>query len=364
MQNIKKADSPAKIKVIGVGGAGCNAVNRMIESGLTGVNFVCMNTDKQVLEVSPAHQKVQLGEQLTKGLGAGGNPEIGKLAAEESRQEIVRSLDNCDMVFIAAGMGGGTGTGASPIVAEAARESGALTVAVVTKPFTFEGPRRSRAAKNGIETLTKAVDTVIVIPNDRLSAMSDKKVTFTDAFRMADDVLRQGVQGISDMITYPGMVNVDFADVKSIMQNAGTALMGIGVDNGEDRAVAAARKAISSELLETTVKGARGVLFSIAGGEDLTMSEVSDAAEIIYEAADTSDANIIFGAFIDPRLDGEVRITVLATGFDDPNYGKEAVAKVSEPEEVKDEAPSIHEVATPEFVPENELDIPAFLRRR
>lgn len=364
MQNIKKADSPAKIKVIGVGGAGCNAVNRMIESGLTGVNFVCMNTDRQVLEVSQAHQKVQLGEQLTKGLGAGGNPEIGKLAAEESRQEIVRSLDNCDMVFIAAGMGGGTGTGASPIVAEAARESGALTVAVVTKPFTFEGPRRARAAKNGIDTLTRAVDTVIVIPNDRLSAMSDKKVTFTDAFRMADDVLRQGVQGISDMITYPGMVNVDFADVKSIMQNAGTALMGIGVDNGEDRAVAAARKAISSELLETTVKGARGVLFSIAGGEDLTMSEVAEASEIIYEAADTSDANIIFGAFIDPRLDGEVRITVLATGFDDPNYGKETVAPAAEPEKVKAEAPSIHEIATPEFVPENELDIPAFLRRR
>lgn len=361
MQERKRVDSPAKIKVIGVGGAGCNAVSRMIDSGLSGVQFVCMNTDRQVLEVSKADQNVQLGDQLTRGLGAGGNPEIGRQAAEESRQEIVRAIDNAEMVFITAGMGGGTGTGASPIVAEASRETGALTVAVVTKPFIFEGPKRSRAADQGVDTLKDKVDTVIVIPNDRLLSVVERRVSFTDAFRMADEVLRQGVQGISDIITIPGLINVDFADVKSIMENAGTALMGIGVGSGDDRAVVAAQAAISSPLLETTVSGARGVLFNISGGEDMTISEVNDAAEIIFQAADKDDANIIFGAVVDPSMDGEIRITVLATGFDNADYNRRLQAPAQEPEPQPEPE---REIGTPEFIPETELDIPAFLRRR
>lgn len=362
------SDCPAKIKVIGVGGAGCNAVNRMIDGGLTGVEFICMNTDRQALEVAKAEHCVQLGEQLTKGLGAGGNPDAGRQAAEESRQDVTRAVEDAEMVFITAGMGGGTGTGASPIVAEASRESGALTVAVVTKPFVFEGPRRSRSADQGVKMLKDKVDTVIVIPNDRLLSVVEKRVSFTDAFRMADEVLRQGVQGIADMITIPGLINVDFADVKSIMKDAGTALMGIGVGTGDDRAVTAARAAISSPLLETTVSGARGVLFNIAGGEDLTISEVNEAAQVIFDAADKNDANIIFGAVIDPRIEDEIRITVLATGFDSPDYNErhKKIAPVEkprpepEPEELKDET---LEIGTPEFKPESELDIPAFLRR-
>ncbi len=358
MQDHRQTECPAEIRVIGVGGAGCNAVNRMIEGGLSGVDFLCMNTDHQVLDVSRARHKLQLGEQLTKGLGAGGNPEIGRQAAEESRQDILRVIDNAEMVFITAGMGGGTGTGASPIVAEICRDAGALTVAVVTKPFLFEGPRRMRSAEAGVKTLKEKVDTVIVIPNDRLLSVVERRVSFTDAFRMADEVLRQGVQGISDIITIPGLVNVDFADVKSIMKEAGTALMGIGIGSGEDRAVTAAQAAISSPLLETTVSGARGVLFNISGGEDMTIAEVNDAAEVIFEAADKDDANIIFGAVVDPKLDGEVRITVLATGFD-PSYISRGEALFNEPEPEQK-----FTVGTSEFIPETELDIPAFLRRR
>ncbi|MEI6914026.1 MAG: cell division protein FtsZ [Armatimonadota bacterium] len=365
-------DSLATIKVIGVGGAGCNAVNRMIETGLSGVDFVCMNTDRQVLEVSQSPARVQLGEQSTKGLGAGGNPEVGRMAAEESRQEIRRAIDGAEMVFITAGMGGGTGTGASPIVAEESRQAGALTVAVVTRPFLFEGPKRARSAEHGFKALKDNVDTVIVIPNDRLLSVVDRRVSFTDAFRMADDVLRQGVQGISDIITIPGLINVDFADVKSIMQDAGTALMGIGVGSGEDRAVMAAQAAISSPMLETTVEGARGVLFNISGGEDLTISEVNDAAEIIFGAAHKEDANIIFGAVIDPKLDGEIRITVLATGFDNAEYSSrlQSRAPYAQPyveplvQHQPEPQPEPMEIKTSEFIPETELDIPAFLRRR
>ncbi|MCC6483526.1 MAG: cell division protein FtsZ [Armatimonadetes bacterium] len=362
----RQSDSPATIKVIGVGGAGCNAVNRMIETGLSGVEFVCMNTDRQVLEVSHSDTRVQLGEQLTRGLGAGGNPDVGRGAAEESRQEIRRSIDGAEMVFITAGMGGGTGTGASSIVAEESRQAGALTVAVVTRPFAFEGPRRARSAEQGAKSLKENVDTVIFIPNDRLLEVADRRISFTDAFRMADDVLRQGVQGISDIITIPGLINVDFADVKSIMQDAGTALMGIGVGNGEDRAQMAAQAAISSPMLETTVDGARGILFNISGGEDLTISEVNDAAEIIFAAAHKDDANIIFGAVVDPKLEGEMRITVLATGFDSAEYSRRLDGQSRRPESEPKPQPaeSIEAIKTPEFVPETELDIPAFLRRR
>lgn len=366
MQN-SSSDCPAKIKVVGVGGAGCNAVNRMIEGGLTGVEFICMNTDRQALENAKAEHKVQLGEQLTKGLGAGGSPDVGRMAADESRPEIGRAVDGAEMVFIAAGMGGGTGTGASPIVAETSRDSGALTVAVVTRPFVFEGPRRGRSADHGVKTLKDKVDTVIVIPNDRLLSVVERRVSFTDAFRMADEVLRQGVQGIADMITIPGLINVDFADVKSIMKDAGTALMGIGIGTGEERATVAAQAAISSPLLETTVSGARGVLFNICGGEDMTISEVNEAAEVIFNAADKEDANIIFGAVIDPRMDGEVRITVLATGFDSADYNQRHQRLTPEPERqpekpVRETAPL--RIGESEFVPETELDIPAFLRRR
>lgn len=362
----RQSDSPATIKVIGVGGAGCNAVNRMIETGLSGVQFVRMNTDRQALEVSQNDIRVQLGEQLTRGLGAGGNPEVGRAAAEESRQEIRRAIDGAEMVFITAGMGGGTGTGASAIVAEESREAGALTVAVVTRPFSFEGPKRARSADYGVKALKESVDTVITIPNDRLLQVAERRVTFDDAFRMADDVLRQGVQGISDIINVPGLINVDFADVKSIMQDAGTALMGIGIGTGEERAVIAAQAAISSPMLETTVEGARGILFNISGGPDLTISEVNDAAQIIFGAAHKDDANIIFGSVTDARLEGEIRITVLATGFDSADYGRrlEAPGRRAEPQPAPEPEERVEAIKTPEFVPENELDIPTFLRRR
>ncbi len=360
------SDCPAKIKVIGVGGAGCNAVNRMIEGGLNGVEFICMNTDRQALEASKAMHLVQLGEQLTRGLGAGGNPEVGRQAAEESKQEIARSVDGAEMVFITAGMGGGTGTGAAPVVAELSRDAGSLTVAVVTRPFMFEGPRRGQAADQGVKLLKEKVDTLIVIPNERLLSVVERRVSFVDSFRMADEVLRQGVQGIADMITVPGLINVDFADVKAIMKDAGSALMGIGIGSGDGSARMAAQAAISSPLLETTVAGARGILFNICGGEDLTISDVNEAAQVIFDAADKDDANIIFGAVIDPRLEGEVRITVLATGFDSPDYNVRHHKLAPEPEkhpEPKDE-PLRFSLGDREMVPESELDIPAFLRRR
>lgn len=343
------ANQQAKIKVIGVGGGGSNAVDRMIECGVTGVEFIAMNTDLQVLSKSAADEKLQLGESLTKGLGAGGDPEIGRKAAEESKPEIRKVIEGADMVFVTAGMGGGTGTGGSPIVAEVARDMGALTVSVVTKPFSFEGPRRARLAEQGISELSEKSDAIIVIPNDRLLAIADKKATLLETFRMADDVLRQGVQGISDIITVPGLINVDFADVKAVIANAGSALMGIGKGVGDKRAVDAAQAAISSPLLETSINGARGILMNITGGSDLTLSEVTEAAEVIYNVSDKHDANIIFGAVIDEKYDGSVQITVLATGFEGRRPG------VAGPGPVSQKPPS---------GPDKDIDIPSFLRNR
>lgn len=306
----------AVIKVIGVGGGGCNAVNRMIEAGIQGVEFIAMNTDTQVLDNSKASKKIQLGPNLSRGLGAGGNPEVGKAAAEESKNEIRKVIEGADMVFVTAGMGGGTGTGASPVIADLSREVGAVTIAIVTRPFQFEGPRRRRMSEDGVTSLIGRVDTMITIPNDRLMDVVERKTSLQDAFRVADDVLRQGVQGISDIITIPGQINVDFADVKAVMVNAGPALMGIGYGVGEHRALQAAEQATSSPLLEQTINGARGLLVNISSGEDLTLSEVSEAMDYIHSLCDPDDANIFFGTVVDPRLEGEVRITVLATGFD------------------------------------------------
>jgi len=305
----------ARIKVIGVGGGGTNAVNRMIEAGLSGTEFFAMNTDVQVLNVSKASRKIQLGENSTRGLGAGGNPEIGRAAAEESKSEVKKLLDGADLVFITAGMGGGTGTGAAPIIAEIASEIGALTVAVVTKPFPFEGPRRAKLAAEGVENLKSRVDTIIVVPNERLLSVGDRKMTLVEAFKMADDILRQGVQGISDIITIPGMINVDFADVRAIMSHAGPALMGIGMASGDHRAVEAAQNAVSSQLLETSINGATRVLVNVTSGNDLTLAEFTEAADQISQLCDQKEANIIYGWVPDPGMDGEVRITVLATGF-------------------------------------------------
>ncbi len=306
----------AKIRVIGIGGGGGNAIASMINhSNIQGVDFVAINTDAQALLLNPATTKLQIGENLTKGLGSGGDPEIGRQAAEESAEKIKDMLEGSDMVFLTAGMGGGSGTGATPVVAKIAKEVGALTVAVVTKPFTFEGTRRAVSADEGIEGLKDKVDTLIVIPNQRIMDVVDRKLSLLEAFKVADSVLSQGVQGISEIITLPGLINVDFADVRTIMSNAGSALMGIGTGIGENRAQAAARAAIASPLLEVTMEGARGVLFNIVGGNDLTMTEVDEAAKIISSAAD-SDANIIFGATIDESMHDQIRITVVATGFD------------------------------------------------
>ncbi|MEA4900060.1 cell division protein FtsZ [Desulfitobacterium sp.] len=345
-------DQFAGIKVVGVGGGGNNAVNRMITAGLKGVEFVSVNTDAQALNLSRAGQKVQIGTKLTKGLGAGANPEVGAKAAEESRDELLETLKGVDMVFVTAGMGGGTGTGAAPIVAEVAKELGALTVGVVTRPFTFEGRKRAMQAEKGIAELKSKVDTLITIPNDRLLQVVDKNTTIHEAFRIADDVLRQGVQGISDLIAVPGLINLDFADVKTIMKNTGSALMGIGQATGENRAADAARKAISSPLLETSIEGAKGVLLNITGGQNMTLFEVNEASEIIAEAADP-EANIIFGAVIDESLKDEVRVTVIATGFDQMqgSFSKTGTSA----EQVIRPVPA----AAPD-----DLDIPEFLRRR
>ncbi len=346
--------SGAVIKVVGIGGGGTNAINRMIECGVSGVRFMAMNTDLQVLDMSSAEERLQLGEGLTRGLGAGGNPEIGREAAEESKQEIKKALEGTDMVFITAGMGGGTGTGAAPTVAEIARDLGALTVGVVTKPFSFEGPRRARGAEEGIDALRDKVDTIITIPNDRLLTITEKKCTLLESFRMADDILRQGVQGISDIITIPGMINVDFADVKAIMADAGSALMGIGCSTGEHRAVEAAQSAVSSPLLETNIEGARGILFNITGGSDLTLSEVYEAADVIFKTTDEREANIIFGTVINERYEGMIQVTVIATGFD----GARPIQTQSDRMPQRERVPSTVRGVT------EELDIPAFLRRR
>ena len=308
----------ARIKVIGVGGGGNNAVNRMISAGLKGVEFIGINTDAQALQMSRAAEKIQIGMKLTKGLGAGANPDIGHSAAEESRDEIAQALMGADMVFVAAGMGGGTGTGAAPVVAEIAKEIGALTVGVVTRPFSFEGRKRAMQAERGILELKDKVDTLITIPNDRLLQVVDKHTTVQEAFKIADDVLLQGVQGISNLITIPGLINLDFADVKTIMADTGSALMGIGQAAGENRAVEAARRAISSPLLETSIEGAKGVLLNITGGPNLTLLEVNEASEVVGDAAD-QEANIIFGAVIDESMKDDLRVTVIATGFEQRN---------------------------------------------
>ncbi|MEW5953411.1 MAG: cell division protein FtsZ [Bacillota bacterium] len=344
-------DQYANIKVIGVGGGGNNAVNRMILAGLKGVEFIAVNTDAQALQLAQTSLRIQIGAKLTKGLGAGANPEIGQKAAEESIDEIHQALKGADMIFVTAGMGGGTGTGAAPVVAQVAKELGALTVGVVTKPFTFEGRKRMNQAELGIENLKSKVDTLITIPNDRLLQVIDKHTSIVEAFRIADDVLRQGVQGISDLIAVPGLINLDFADVKTIMQDTGSALMGIGAASGESRAVEAARMAVSSPLLETSVEGARGVLLNITGGTSLGLFEVNEAAEIIAQAADP-EANIIFGAVVDESMEDDVRVTVIATGFDHKTVQRERPKGKKGDVEIKP------------FAQHDDLDIPAFLRRR
>ncbi|MNM74929.1 MULTISPECIES: cell division protein FtsZ [Clostridium] len=352
----------ANIKVVGCGGGGSNAVNRMIVEGLRNVEFIAINTDKQALMLSHANQKIQVGEKLTKGLGAGANPEIGKKAAEESREEIEEAIKGADMVFITAGMGGGTGTGAAPVVAEIAKSLGILTVGVVTKPFPFEGRRRMKHAEMGIENLKEKVDTLVTIPNERLLSMVDKKTTLLESFKFADDVLRQGVQGISDLITIPGLVNLDFADVRAVMLDKGLAHMGVGTGTGDNRAQDAAKQAISSPLLETSIVGATGVLLNVTGGADLGLLEINEAAEIVQEAADP-DANIIFGAVIDETLKDEIRITVIATGFE------EEIRRIQK-QEVKEEVAATtmtrekEEVVESQAFDPEEINIPTFLRNR
>ncbi len=371
----------AKIRVVGVGGAGCNAIGSMIEhGGITGVDFVAINTDAQALLLNKADTKVQIGENITKGLGSGGDPENGRLAAEESEEKIKHMLEGSDMVFLTAGMGGGTGTGATPIVAKIAKDLGALTVVVVTKPFLFEGTRRMVTAEEGLENLKDKADTLIVIPNQRILDVVDRKLSLLDAFKVADSVLTQGVQGISEIITLPGLINVDFADVRTIMSDAGSSLMGIGSGVGENRAQTAARAAISSPLLEISMDGARGVLFNIVGGQDLTMTEVDEAAKIISNAADP-DANIIFGATIDEAMHDQIRITVVATGFDQAKQRlQQFVVQQPEPEVVQSNVvaagnqPDGSESTEQQTVdqqqakkdenPEDDWDIPAFLRQR
>ena len=321
----------ASIKVIGVGGAGTNAVNRMIESGLQGVDFIAVNTDKQALTLSKAPTKVQIGDKLTKGLGAGANPEVGKHAAEESREEISNFIKGADLVFVTCGMGGGTGTGAAPVIAELARDMGILTIGVVSKPFMFEGRQRMKNAEAGIERLKANVDTLVVVPNDRLLSVVTKGTSVTEAFRIADDTLRQGIQGISDLIAVPNLINLDFADVRTVMEARGLAHMGIGVGKGENRMVDAARQAISSPMLETSIDGARAVLINITGGPDTSIIDINEAAQMITQAADP-EANIIFGAGIDENLEDEVHITVIATGFESNPFGSTAKA---EPEKIE-----------------------------
>ncbi|MEC1260773.1 cell division protein FtsZ [Bacillus swezeyi] len=366
-------DGLASIKVIGVGGGGNNAVNRMIENGVQGVEFIAVNTDAQALNLSKAETKMQIGAKLTRGLGAGANPEVGKKAAEESKEQIEEALKGADMVFVTAGMGGGTGTGAAPVIAQIAKDLGALTVGVVTRPFTFEGRKRQLQAAGGITAMKEAVDTLIVIPNDRLLEIVDKNTPMLEAFREADNVLRQGVQGISDLIATPGLINLDFADVKTIMSNKGSALMGIGVATGENRAAEAAKKAVSSPLLETAIDGAQGVLMNITGGTNLSLYEVQEAADIVAAASD-QDVNMIFGSVINENLKDEIVVTVIATGFIEQDQD---VAKTQRPlnqglkqhhqpapkREPKREEPSMPHRSTSQPA-EDTLDIPTFLRNR
>ena len=371
-EDLELLEAKAFIKVVGVGGGGTNAVNRMIEAGVKGVEFVCVNTDAQSLLANPASKRIRLG----KGLGAGGVPMVGKAAADESSTELYEALKDADMVFITAGMGGGTGTGAAPVVAQIAKEIGALTVGVVTKPFSFEGNKRRQVAEEGILQLKDKVDTLITIPNDRLLQVVGRDTSIEQAFRVVDDVLRQGIQGISEIITVPGLINRDFADVRSIMTQAGSALMAIGRASGENRAVEAAKAAIASPLLDVTVDGARGVLFNVTGGPDLTLWEVNEAAQVIYKAADP-DANIIFGAVIDPEMAGEVKITLLAAGFNHKAAATSSQLRVagaqanpvpfetrrqSEPASQQPAAAARRETKLPDFETQD-LEIPAFLRK-
>ena len=362
---ITMMDGTATIKVIGVGGAGNNAVNRMLDLGIKSVEFIAVNTDRQALAKSKAATKIQIGEKITRGLGAGANPDIGAQSAEESKAELTEVLRGADMVFVTCGMGGGTGTGAAPIVAGIAKEMGILTIGVVTKPFTFEGKKRLAQAERGIESLKGKVDTLIVIPNDKLLQIIDRKTSMADAFLMADDVLRQGVQGISDLITVTGTVNLDFADVKTIMLNTGMAHMGTGHASGENKAEDAAKEAIQSPLLETSIEGARGVIINITGGEDLGLQEVNTAAELIQRSVDP-EANIIFGTVIDPNMNDEIKITVIATGFEDQNEIKSRLDSIGttssapRPWEKKTSSiPSTQDLSSSQ----NDLDIPSFLRK-
>jgi len=352
-------DDFAKIKVIGVGGGGNNAVNRMINAGVKGVEFLVCNTDKQALKNSLAEQKIQIGEKATKGLGAGANPEVGEEAAEESRDEIREALDGADMVFITAGMGGGTGTGAAPVIADVAKELGLLTVGVVTKPFTFEGRKRAKSAEKGINALKGKVDTLVIIPNDRLLSVADKKTSFSQAFEMADDILKQGIQGISDLISVPNLINLDFADVKTIMYDKGIAHMGIGLASGDDRATEAAKLAINSPLLETSIEGAKSVLLNITAGSDLGIFEVNEAADLIRDCV-SEDANIIFGAGIDESLKDEVKITVIATEFD--QYQDDKKEKKDNKFDLNSGKSPISENREDADEDNGELKIPSFLR--
>jgi cell division protein FtsZ len=383
MDTSKSSESFARIKVVGVGGGGSNAVNRMIAEGIQGVEFVAINTDAQALLLSNATTRVRIGDKLTRGLGAGGNPEVGRKAAEESAEELYNVLKGADMVFVTAGLGGGTGTGGAPIVAQIAKDVGALTIGVVTRPFTFEGGKRSSSAEQGMSKLKEHADTLIVIPNDRLLQIVDKKATLQDAFKLADDVLRQGIQGISELITVPGLINLDFADVRTIMSEGGAALMAVGKASGDDRARAAAEQAISSQLLDITIDGARGVLFNITGGPSMTLFEVNQAAALIRETSHP-DVNMIFGAVIDPNMGDDVRITVIATGFERTGVPRRAfttnqrsnetarpagipIARQQESVSVA-AAPVQHQQSGNEFRPTtlntDDLDIPTFLRNR
>ena len=359
-EDVAMMDGTATIKVIGVGGAGNNAVNRMIEAGIKGVDFIAVNTDRQALTKSKAGTKIQIGEKITRGLGAGANPDIGAQSAEESKSEVAEVLRGADMVFVTAGMGGGTGTGAAPIVAQAAKEMGILTIGVVTKPFTFEGKKRLSQAERGIESLKGKVDALVVIPNDKLLQIIDRKTSINDAFRMADDVLRQGVQGISDLIAVTGTVNLDFADVKTIMKDTGMAHMGIGRASGENRAEDAAKQAVQSPLLETSIEGARGVIINITGGEDLGLHEVNTAAELVQRSVDP-EANIIFGTVTDPDMKDEIQITVIATGFEKPEARVASTVDsfINKSWEKKPSSIPASDVNSSQ----GDLDIPAFLRK-
>jgi cell division protein FtsZ len=376
MKTMNNAEAFARIKVVGVGGGGCNAVERMIQEGLQGVEFIAVNTDAQALMQSSASVRVRIGDKLTRGLGAGSDPDNGRKAAEESAEDLYAVLKGADMVFVTAGIGGGTGTGAAPIVAQIAREIGALTIGVVTRPFTFEGARRMQTAESGIAKLKEQVDTLIVIPNDRLLQIVDKRASLNDAFSVADDVLRQGIQGISELITIPGLINLDFADVRTIMSEGGAALMAVGRANGEDRARVAAEQAITSSLLDITIDGARGILFNVTGGPELSLFEVNTAAAIIKETAHP-DVNLIFGAVIDPEMGEDIRVTVIATGFDHTGMPRRVVrqprpqgassargAEAQDGKSIPVSQQSVGAELEPATFNPEDLDIPTFLRKR